>query len=123
MDYRSNGHTRPAKTGRYEGDPVSERSGRKRRLTEEEGQQIREMYLHGQALLAEAQRYLPKALAKRYHIATATVYGYVEQRHKGEPGYEMPRQGNRAGGRLSSAIAEMRASHNEIGGSSFVSAS
>ena len=78
-----------------EGYTVSGRSGRKRRLSEDEGQQLRDEYLYGQALAAEAQRFSPKALAAKYNIAPATIYDYVEKRHKGEPGYEKPREGIR----------------------------
>jgi len=74
---------------------VTERSGRKRRLAEEKGRQLREEYLYGQMLAAEAQRFSPKALAAKYDIAPATIYDYVEKRHKGEPGYEKPREGIR----------------------------
>ena len=75
---------------------MSGRSGRKRRLTEEEGQRLSEMYLYGQALAAEAARFSPKALAAQFSVAPATIYDYVEKRHKGEAGYEKPRQGIRA---------------------------
>lgn len=71
------------------------RSGRRRRLTEEEGQRLREEYLYGQALAAEAQQFSPKVLAAKYDIAPTTVYDYIELRHKGEPGYELIREGLR----------------------------
>lgn len=74
---------------------MSGRSGRKRRLTEEEGRQLREKYLYGQAILEEARKYSPKALAAEYNIAPATIYDYVEERHKGDQGYESPRTGIR----------------------------
>ena len=75
---------------------MSGRSGRKRRLTEDEGRRLSEMYLYGQALAAEAARFSPKALAVQFGVAPATIYDYVEKRHKGEAGYEKPRQGIRA---------------------------
>ena len=76
-----------------EGEKVNGRSGRKRRLTEQESRRLRDEYFYGQALAAEAQRFSPKALAAKYDIAPTTVYDYVEQRHKGEPGYERMREG------------------------------
>lgn len=76
-----------------EGEKVNGRSGRKRRLTEQESQRLRDEYFYGQALAAEAQRFSPKALAAKYDIAPTTVYDYIESRHKGEPGYERLREG------------------------------
>ena len=74
---------------------MGERSGRRRRLTEDEGQRLRDEYLYGQALVTEAQRFSPKALAAKYNVAPATIYDYVEKRHKGEAGYEKRREGIR----------------------------
>jgi hypothetical protein len=65
---------------------VGERSGRKRRLTEDEGRRLRDEYLYGLALAIEAQRFSPKALATKYNVAPPTIYDYVEKRHKSEPG-------------------------------------
>lgn len=74
---------------------MSERSGRKRRLTKEEGRRLRERYLYGQALLEEARKHLPRALAGEFNIATPTVYDYVQERHKGDSSYKVPRLGIR----------------------------
>lgn len=97
---------------------MSGRSGRKRRLTEEEGQQLRDEYLYGQALAAESQRFSPKALAAKYDIAPATIYDYVEKRHKGEAGYDMPREGIRevvARALPSAAVQALRNLETEVG--------
>lgn len=85
---------------------MNERSGRKRRLTVEEGRQLAEEYLCGHALVQEAQQFSLMALAAKYGIAPATIYDYVEMRHKGEPGYEKPREGIReVVGRIAPPVA------------------
>ncbi len=97
---------------------MSGRSGRKRRLTEEDGQQLRAEYLYGQALAAEAARFSPKALAAKYHVAPATIYDYVEERHKGDAGYEKPRAGIRevvARSTPEAAVTALRNLESEIG--------
>lgn len=97
---------------------ISGRSGRRRRLAEEEGQQLRDEYLYGQALATQAQRFSPKALAAKYGVSPATIYDYVEGRHKGEPGYEKPREGIRevvARDLPSAAVQALRNLETEVG--------
>jgi len=76
-------------------DYVYGRARRKRRLAEEVGRRMREEYLYGQALGAQARERSPKALAVKYNVSPSTIYDYVEARHKGEAGYEAPREGVR----------------------------
>ncbi len=71
------------------------RSNRKRRLTDAQSRQLSAEYLYGQTIAARARKFSPRILAAKYGIAPSTIYDYVEMRHKGEPGYEKPREGIR----------------------------
>ena len=82
------------------------RSNHKRRLTDAQSQQLSAEYLYGQAVAARARKFSPRVLAAKYGIAPATIYDYVEMRHKGEPGYEKPREGIReVVGRIAPPVA------------------
>lgn len=63
------------------------RPGRKRRLSIEEGRELRAKYLYGQALMEEAKKFTPTALSREYSVSIPTVFDYAGQRHKGDNGY------------------------------------